>query len=193
MSIVLRLRDIKVICCVQTLTGNVYGLSIYQYHLCPHGVRLEINRVARYCLAWKTLTQLRPYTRTFSELWCELAWKAHCSQSHNDNSGLFAEDVDGSADAAVSLSTIDVLAPASAASLLLSPLYVICLTTLFIQLLIWVPEFQFETWAHTSLRQFFFSFFYPQQGLPGVLWEATLTGFFQADGSWQPGPRICVA
>lgn len=43
------------------------------------------------------------------------------------------------------------LAPAPAAPLLVSPLYVIHLTTLSIQLLIWVPDFQFEAWAHVFL------------------------------------------
>lgn len=60
------------------------------------------------------------------------------------NAGLFREVVGGSADAALSLGGIDVLAPALLSCALVFPLDVNHLTVVFIQLLVWVPVFQFK-------------------------------------------------
>lgn len=79
----------------------------------------------------------------------------------------------GSADAALSLGGIDVLAPALLSCALVFPLDVNHLTIVFIQLLVWVPVFQFEAaglGTHTLCSGSFF--FHSVQGLPGVLCEA---------------------
>lgn len=48
--------------------------------------------------------------------------KGHCSCRHKRDIGLFQEDVDGSADSALSHSGIEVLAPALDAGVLVFPL-----------------------------------------------------------------------